>query len=143
MARNMDRWLGDGGMPVIAALGGNFEGYGEGWSEATWVPTVLACNPRGIVQAGVHSVLLDAVMNFAINSNLDGGDVSRATLDMRTETLVPARAESSYRVRGQVVRLTKQVAFAEGWVRDDDNNLVSRATGTFLLHREQPASDRT
>jgi len=135
MARNMDRWLGNGGMPVIGALGGNFDSYGEGWSHLAWVPTELACNPRGIVQAGVHSVLLDAVMNFAINASLDGDDVSRATLDMRTDTMVPAHAGASYGVRGEVVRLTKQVAFAEAWVRDGDNTLVSHATGTFLLHR--------
>ncbi len=135
MARNMDRWLGDGGMPVIGALGGDFDSYGDGWSHLVWVPTPLACNPRGIVQAGVHSVLLDAVMNFAINASLEGDAVSRATLDMRTDTLVPARAEESYQVRGEVVRLTKQVAFAEGWVRDGDDTLVSHANGTFLLHR--------
>ena len=34
----MDRWLGDGGMPNIDALGGAFTAYGadaDGWVEGT------------------------------------------------------------------------------------------------------------
>ncbi|HEY1634862.1 MAG TPA: PaaI family thioesterase [Acidimicrobiales bacterium] len=138
----MDRWLGDGGMAVIGAVGGRFEGYGAdgeggGWSAATWEPTALACNPRGIVQAGVHSVLLDAAMNFAVNAGLDGRDRSQATLEMKTETMRSARAGETLTVRGEVVRMARQVAYVEATVRDADGRLVSRSTGTFLLHREE------
>ena len=28
--KDMDRWLGDGGMPVIDAVGGSFDSYGCG-----------------------------------------------------------------------------------------------------------------
>jgi len=70
--KNMDRWLGDGGMPIIAAVGGAFVAYGVdgedlGWVAGTFTPEDLACNPHGVTQAGVHSLLLDACMNFAIN----------------------------------------------------------------------------
>jgi len=34
------------------------------------------------------------------------------------------------------VRAARQVAYAEASVRDADGQIVSRATGTFLLHRE-------
>lgn len=139
--KNMDRWLGDGGMPVIDAVGGNFDAYGcgedgRGWVTAGWTPTAMACNPHGIVQAGVHSVLLDAAMNFAINTELDGRDRTRATLEMKTETMRVAKAGDALRVEGRVVRMAKQVAYAEATTRDGENQLVSRATGTFLLHRE-------
>jgi uncharacterized protein (TIGR00369 family) len=138
----MDRWLGDGGMAVIGAVGGQFEEYGAdgeggGWSAATWEPTPLACNPHGIVQAGVHSVLLDAAMNFAVNAGLDGRDRSQATLEMKTETMRAARAGETLRVRGEVVRMGRQVAYVEATVQDADGRLVSRSTGTFLLHREE------
>jgi uncharacterized protein (TIGR00369 family) len=138
----MDRWLGDGGMPIIGALGGSFDGYGpadddhDGWSSATWAPTDLACNPQGIVHGGVHCVMLDAAMNFAVNAGLTGRDRPRATLDLKSELLLPASTGSTYTVRGQVVRMAKQVAFVEAAVRDDGGRLVSRATATFLLHRE-------
>ena len=137
MPKDMTRWMGDGGMAIIEALGGSFDGYGDGWSTAKWVPTDLACNPHGIVQAGVHSVLLDAAMNFAINAGLDKGDRTRATLEMKTETMRVAKAGEDLAVRGEVVRMAKQVAYAEATVRDPDGRIVSRSTGTFLLHRSE------
>lgn len=139
----MDRWLGDGGMPIIAAVGGSFDSYGVdgedlGWVEGAFDPEALACNPHGIVQAGIHSLLLDACMNFAINAALPGRDRTQATLELKTETMRPAHKGDAYRLRGEVVRMARQVAFAEGTVRDAEGRLVSRATGTFLLHREPP-----
>ncbi len=136
----MDRWLGDGGMPLIGSIGADFERYGVdgedlGWVEGTFVPQELACNPHGIVQAGVHSLLLDACMNFAINAALDRKDRTRATLELKTETMRPALRGDTYRMRGHVVRMARQVAYGEGTLRDADGELVSRSTGTFLLHR--------
>lgn len=142
----MDRWLGDGGMEIIALVGASFEDYGVdgedlGWVGGTWTPTVLACNPHGTAQAGVHSLVLDACMNFAINAALAGRDRTRGTLEMKTETMRPARQGEPYRVRGEVVRMARQVAYAEATTRDAEGRIVSRATGTFMLHREaQPGT---
>lgn len=135
----MDRWLGDGGMPIIEAIGGAFEEYGDGWVKARWSPTQLACNPHGYAQAGVHAVLLDAAMNFATNASLDGRDRTRSTLEMKVDTMRAAQKGETYAVEGKVSRMAKQVAFAEASVTDGDGDVVSRATGTFLLHREPPA----
>ncbi|MBA3302472.1 MAG: hypothetical protein H0U26_01220, partial [Acidimicrobiia bacterium] len=60
MGRDMTKWLGDGGMPIIEQIGAALTTYGEAWVEGTWTPTMLACNPAGTAQAGVHSVVLDA-----------------------------------------------------------------------------------
>lgn len=123
-------------MAIIEAIGAAFDGYGDGWAAATWTPTQLACNPHGYVQAGVHSVLLDAAMNFAINASLDGRDRTRSTLEMKTDTMRAANLGGVFAVRGEVTRMAKQIAYAEATVRDAEGQLVSRATGTFLLHRE-------
>ena len=90
--KDMDRWLGDGGMEVIGLVGASFVDYGVdgedlGWVTGTWVPTALACNPHGTAQAGIHSLLLDAAMNFAINAALPGRGRTRGTLEMKTETM--------------------------------------------------------
>lgn len=130
----MDKWLGDGGMPVIDRLGAAFTEYGDGWASATWSPTELCCNPAGIVQAGVHSVLLDAAMNFAMLATLDRGE-SGATLDMNVSTMRAARAGDELTVRGEVVRLARQVAYTEAWVRSADDTVVAHATGTFIVRR--------
>ncbi len=141
--KDMDRWLGDGGMPIIAVVGGAFTGYGVdgedlGWVVGTFEPTDMACNPHGITQAGVHSLLLDACMNFAINAALPGKARTAGTLEMKTECMRPARRGDTFSLRGDVVRLGKQVAYGEGSVRAAGGALVSRATGTFLLHRPEP-----
>ncbi len=141
--KDMDRWLGDGGMPIIDAVGGAFTGYGVdgedlGWAGGTFTPTDLASNPHGVTQAGVHSLLLDAAMNFAINAALPGKARTRGTLEMKTECMRPALKGETYFLRGEVARMAKQVAYGEATVRDADGALVSRATGTFLLHRPDP-----
>jgi uncharacterized protein (TIGR00369 family) len=146
--KDMDRWLGDGGMPIIGVVGGAFTDYGVdgedlGWVEGTLTPTDMACNPHGITQAGVHSLLLDACMNFAINAALPGRARTRGTLEMKTETMRPALEGTTYALRGEVVRLARQVAYGEATVRDGDGALISRATGTFLLHRPEPEAAPT
>lgn len=137
----MDRWLGNGGMEIIELIGANFQLYGveeddAGWVEGTWNPAPIACNPHGTVQAGVHSVLLDAAMNFAANAALEGHDRTKATLEMKTELLRPATSGKIYHFRGDVIRMAKQVAFTQAVVVDDSERPVSRSTGTFLLHRD-------
>lgn len=140
----MDRWLGDGGMAIIGELGGDFVTYGVdgedlGWVEGTFAPAALACNPHGTVQAGVHAVLLDAAMNFAINAALARGERAEATLEISTELVRGARAGVRYRFRGEVVRLSRRAAFAEGTIRDPDGQVVSRASATFLVRRADEA----
>jgi uncharacterized protein (TIGR00369 family) len=138
--RDMDRWLGDGGMPLIGQVGASLETYGIdgedlGWVEGSFNPTELAVNLGGVVQAGVHSLLLDACINFAINAALPKGDRARATLELKTETMRPATPGTTYRLRGEVVRMAKQVAYGEATLRDPAGALCTRATGTFLLLR--------
>lgn len=132
----MDRSLGDGGMPLLDQLGLAFDDYGDGWAAATWLPTELACNPLGPVHGGVYGVIHDAAMNFATNSALESGDRA-TTLDVSYQTMRPAESGQQLTVRGEVVRVAKQVAYVESTVRDADGEIVSRATATFLLRRRQ------
>jgi uncharacterized protein (TIGR00369 family) len=122
-------------MPLLGELGLSFDGYGDGWSDAAWRPTEQACNPLGTVHGGVYGVIHDAAMNFASSAALDRGDRA-ATLDVSYQIMRPAQAGDELRVRGEVVRLTKQVAYVESSVRNADGELVSRATATFLLRRK-------
>jgi uncharacterized protein (TIGR00369 family) len=137
----MDQALGDGGMPLLGELGVDFERYGDGWVEAAWVPTAHACNPAGPVHGGVYAVVHDAAMNFATNAALDRGDRA-ATLSITYSTMRPAGSGDRLTVRGEVVRITKQVAYLETTVSNAEGELVSKATGTFILRRrpsEPPA----
>jgi uncharacterized protein (TIGR00369 family) len=142
ITKNMDRWLGDGGMALIGAVGATFDAYGVdgedlGWVDGSFEPTELACNPHGTTQAGVHALLLDASMNFAINAALSGRDRTQATIEMTTELLRPALRGERYRLRGEVVRLTLQIGYGEATVMSEEGKLVSRSTGTFLIQRDE------
>jgi acyl-coenzyme A thioesterase PaaI-like protein len=55
---------------------------------------------------------------------------------MTTELMRPAMRAEKYSLRGEVVRLTRQIAYAEATVSSAEGKLVSRATGTFLVHRD-------
>jgi uncharacterized protein (TIGR00369 family) len=136
--RDMDRWLGDGGMPLLADLGASFTAYGQGWAMAEWQPTPTACNPAGTVQAGVQAVLLDAVMNFALLASLEPGERG-ATLELKVSTMRPARAGDRLTARGEVVRIGRWVAFLQAFLRDGEEAL-SHATGTFAVIRPNPPS---
>ena len=138
--KDMDRWLGDGGMELIGIVGASFDDYGVdgedlGWVSGSFSPAPAAGNPHGIVQAGVHGLLLDAAMNFAINSALAGRDRTKATLEMKVELMRPALVGQSYLIRGDVVRMARQVAYGEATISDQSGAMLSRSTGTFLLHR--------
>lgn len=134
--RNMDRSLGDGGMPLLGQLGVSFTAYGDGWVEAGWIPTALACNPAGPVHGGVYAVVHDAAMNFATNSALASGDRA-ATISITYQAVRGAKAGDALRVRGDVVRIGRQIAHLETRITDPAGELVSSATGTFILRRKE------
>lgn len=138
--RDMRRWLGDGGMPILTEVGVAIEAYGTGWAEGTWVPTALACNPAGYVNTGVQSVVLDAFCSFALNAALARG-TRIATLELKVSTIRATRAGADLRARGEVVRLASRLAFVRGRVVDDLDQLVCEATGTFNVRRPAPAGD--
>jgi uncharacterized protein (TIGR00369 family) len=131
----MDRSLGDGGMALLAQLGISFDDYGQGWATAAWTPTELACNPAGTVHGGVYGVVHDAAMNFAANAALESGDRA-ATLELKYSTMRAAQAGDALTVRGEVVRLARQVAYLETAISDADGEPVSKGTGTFFVRRK-------
>ena len=136
----MDRWLGNGGMAIIDAVGAKITAYGVdgedlGWAEGELDATELACNPHGGIQGGVQAILLDAIINFAINSALYGKDRTKATIEMKTEFMRGAKRGEKYTFRGEVTRIGRQVAYGESYIRDAEGGVISRGTATLLLHR--------
>jgi uncharacterized protein (TIGR00369 family) len=135
--RSMDKALGDGGMPLLGQLGVDFQRYGEGWVEAAWVPTDSACNPVGAVHGGVYAVVHDAAMNFATNSALEKGE-SGATISITYSTMRGAEAGDALAVRGEVVCLARRIAYLQTTITNAAGEIVSTASGTFILRRRDP-----
>jgi uncharacterized protein (TIGR00369 family) len=89
----------------------------------------------------VYGVVHDAAMNFATNAALESGDRA-ATLELKYSTMRPAQAADALSVRGEVVRIARQVAYLETVVRDAEGALVSKGTGTFILRRKEESPSR-
>jgi acyl-coenzyme A thioesterase PaaI-like protein len=53
-------------------------------------------------------------------------------------TIRPARVADPLRVRGEVVRLARSVAYLEAKIRNERGDLVSQAAGTFIVRRREP-----
>lgn len=136
MPRDMDKWLGDGGMRLLAELGIEMTAYGGGWAEGRWVPSAFCCNPQGFVQTGTFTVAIDAAMNFAVLASMEKGETT-ATLEIKTSNLRAAREGDELLVRGEVDRMTRSIAFTSCRVTGAEGALVAEATGTFILRRKQ------
>ncbi|MDY7030848.1 MAG: PaaI family thioesterase [Thermodesulfobacteriota bacterium] len=134
MARNMDKWLGDGGMVILEELGVNLTGYGEGWVEGTWSPTSKACNPNGPVQGGISAVVTDAVMAFATLSALERGE-NCSLIDMKLTYLRGAVRGDQLKIRGEVSRMARTVAFCKAIITANSGEVIVEASGTNLLRR--------
>ena len=87
------------------------------------------------MHGGVYGVVHDAAMNFATNAALESGDRA-ATLELKYSTMRPAQAGDVLSVRGEVVRLARQVAYLETAISDADGEPVSKGTGTFFVRRK-------
>jgi uncharacterized protein (TIGR00369 family) len=81
-------------------------------------------------------------MNFATNAALESGDRA-ATLELKYSTMRAAQAGDVLSVRGEVVRLARQVAYLETAISDADGKPVSKGTGTFFVRRkaDRPPKD--
>jgi len=137
--RNMDDQLGSAGMPLLDTLGVSFDAYGEGWSSAVWTPTDVCANPIGVVQAGVHAVVLDAACNFALLAGLERGEHG-VTVEMKVANLRAALVDDELVVRGDALRIGTSVAHLEATVStspdgDKGSRVVSKASATFAVQR--------
>src|SRR3982074_433190 len=122
-------------MALLGQLGISFDAYGQGCATCNGTSAGLACNPAGTVHGGVYGVVHDAAMNFATNAALESGDRA-ATLELKYSTMRAAQAGDVLSVRGEVVRLARQVASLETAITDADGKPVSKGTGTFFVRRK-------
>ena len=85
-------------------------------------------NPAGVVQGGFLTAMLDESMGPAALSVLGPGH-GIPTLDLNISFLRPATAGRLVG-EGRVVHLGRSVAFLEGHLMDDEDEVVARATAT-------------
>ena len=88
-------------------------------------------NLQGFVHGGVLCSLLDTAMSRAFLGDIPGQHRSGATLELKVNFLKGVR-NGRLTATGRLVSETRRTAFVEGEIRDEDNQLVARSSGTIL-----------
>jgi uncharacterized protein (TIGR00369 family) len=131
-------------------LGVTLETFAGGVSTLHFRPRPEHCNSFGVVHGGAVMTLLDVAMATAARSVMPS-DVGIVTIEMKTSFMRPTPAQSGTGAasgalvvgEGRLLHRTRNTAFAEARVLDQDGNLCAMATGTFryVPHaREKPVA---
>ncbi len=96
-------------------------------------PDARFYNPIGTVHGGWGATLLDSCMACAIHSTLERGQ-GYTTLEIKIN-YVRAMTDRTGRVEaeGKVVHVGKQVATAEGWLRDTQGRILAHGSTTCMV----------
>ncbi|MBX9965151.1 MAG: PaaI family thioesterase [Burkholderiales bacterium] len=97
------------------------------------IPDGRFYNPIGTVHGGWAATVLDSCMACAVHSTLEAGQ-GYTTLEIKIN-YVRAMTDRTGRVEaeGKVVHVGKQVATAEGWLRDSQGRIVAHGSTTCMV----------
>jgi uncharacterized protein (TIGR00369 family) len=105
----------------------------EGRVVFTAEPAEQHYNPIGVVHAGLAATLLDSAMGAAVHSTLGDGE-GYTTLETKFNLVRAITAETgTVSAEGHVVHRGRQVATAEGYVRDAGGKLLAHGTSTCMV----------
>lgn len=119
--------------PIAETLGFALTEAEPGRAVFTGTPAYRHYNPIGTVHAGFAATLLDSAVACAVQTTLAKGEVY-TTLELKlnlvralTDKVGPVRAE------GRVVHRGRQVATAEGYLKDAAGKLYAHANTTCMI----------
>jgi uncharacterized protein (TIGR00369 family) len=130
-------------IPFVEALGFELVRFEDGEATLRFDPRDEHLNSWSVVHGGVTMTLLDVAMAHAARSpNAGGGPDSRGvvTVEMKTSFVRPALGALT--AHAKVLHQSTTMAFCEGAVVDEDEQLVAHATGTFKYLRRLPLGMR-
>ncbi len=103
----------------------------EGRIEIAFHPNGTMLNPRGTVQGGFVSAMLDDTMGPALVASTQGREMP-ISLDINVSFVSPVYP-GRVLGKGRVVSRTKKTAFLEAELFDMDDKLLARATSTARI----------
>jgi uncharacterized protein (TIGR00369 family) len=105
----------------------------EGRVVFTAAPGEQHYNPIGVVHGGLAATLLDSAMGAAVHSTLPQGQ-GYTTLETKFNLVRAITADTGQiAAEGRVVNRGRQVATAEGYLRDGAGKLLAHGTSTCLV----------
>ena len=103
----------------------------KGEATVIYVAKKNMCHSGNIVQGGFITGWLDAVMALACMCKV-GPDVLVLSLEIKTSFLRSVHP-GEVKVYGQVTKAGKSIAFLEGFLTDNENNILAKANQTVKL----------
>jgi uncharacterized protein (TIGR00369 family) len=108
----------------------------EGVFEIHWRATeAFTTGQMSVIHGGAITALLDTAMGWAAYTMLQD-DENFATADLQVQFVRGAKV-GLLKARGTVVRRTRALAFCEGEMRDEGDQLVARASATCSVVKRQ------
>jgi uncharacterized protein (TIGR00369 family) len=121
--------------PIAELFGARLVSIGEGSARFECVPDESTYNPIGLVHGGMLCTLLDSAAGCAVHTMLPPG-VGYSTIEIKVSFMAAVRAGmGTIEATGRVLRLGRQVAFAEADARTADGKLVGHATTSLAVMR--------
>jgi uncharacterized protein (TIGR00369 family) len=119
--------------PIQRLLGFTLTEADEGRVVFSAVPEEQHYNPIGVVHGGLAATLLDSALGASVHSTLTNGQ-GYTTLETKFNLVRSITAETGpIQAEGRVLHRGRQVATAEGSLRDGDGRLLAHATSTCLI----------
>jgi uncharacterized protein (TIGR00369 family) len=130
-------------IPFIEQIGCTLERFDGGHAEIVLPLDERHTNSFGVAHGGLLMTLLDVAMAHAARSlrlDAQGKGPGVVTIEMKTNFMRPGLGR--IRAQGSVMHTTASLAFCEGRVLDEKDQLCAHATATFKFLRAVPVSRR-
>ncbi|MCR9096211.1 MAG: PaaI family thioesterase [bacterium] len=92
------------------------------------------------VHGGVFFTMIDTAMGRSVISTLPAGR-GCATIEAKINYFRPVQ-QGRVRVVARCVNTSRRTAYAEAEIRDDEDRLICKATGTFMLTETMAQKER-
>jgi uncharacterized protein (TIGR00369 family) len=123
--------------PIAELFDARLVSIGDGSARFECLPDESTYNPIGLVHGGMLCTLLDSAGGCAVHTMLPPG-VGYSTIEIKVSFMVTVRADTgTIEAEGRVLRLGRQVAFAEAHARTAGGKLVGHATTSLALMRRE------
>jgi len=119
--------------PITETLGFTLVEVENGRAVFVGTPEFHHYNPIGVVHGGFAATLLDSAVGCAVHSTLAKGE-AYTTLELKLNLVRPLTDKTGMvRAEGRVLHRGRQVATAEGYLRDGTGKLYAHATTTCMV----------
>lgn len=119
--------------PIAQLLGFELVSVGDGEAVFRSLPDESVYNPIGMVHGGWLCTLLDSAAGCAVHTCLPAG-IRYSTIEIKVSFLKAVRVDAGLvEVRGRVLHLGRQVAFAEAHAYNAQDELLGHATTSIAL----------